>query len=307
MTQLPEALLARVRDEPGNAPSREFIERDCRIPALDGLMLGASTFEPQGQGERKAILIASATGVKRERYRPFARFLAQQGWSVVTFDYRGIGDSRTGCLRSLDHTMFEWGSKDIAGVISWIDQVWSPSAIGAVAHSIGGQVMPFAPNHGRLGGLLAIGSQKGYWKLWSGLGSYLCLAFFRAIPLLVRLFGRLPMRLAGCEDVPPKAALEWSRWGLHHDFVDGDGHSLNGHHAAFAAPILALSFADDPYAPPSAVDKLLEFYRGAAREHRHVLPAQLGVKTIGHSGFFVGPASKALWQEALRWLARTVR
>ena len=80
--------------------------------------------------------------------------------------------------------------------------------------------------------------------------------------------------------MPPKAALEWSRWGLHHDFVDGEGRSLNDHHARFSAPILALSFADDPYAPPSAVDKLLEFYGGAAREHRHFHPAQLGVQAI---------------------------
>jgi predicted alpha/beta hydrolase len=289
------------------AEPAEPSQHDCRIPAVDGLPLGATTFEPAGAGERKAIVIASATGVPRERYRPFARYLAQHGWSVVTFDYRGIGDSRTGRLSSLDHTMYEWGAKDIAGVISWIDQTWSPASIGAVTHSIGGQVLPFAPNHGRLGGMLAIGSQKGYWRLWRGFGSLLCLTFFRAIPLVVRLRGYLPMRFAGCEDLPPKAALEWSRWGLHHDFVDREGRSLNHHHAAFTAPILALSFADDPYAPPRAVDKLLEFYRNAPREHRHFRPAQLGVKAIGHSGFFAGPASQPLWREASRWLAQTVR
>lgn len=281
------------------------IERDCRIPALDGLALGATTFEPATPAPRRAILIASATGVLRARYRPFAQFLARAGWSVVTFDYRGIGDSRTGRLRALDHTMYEWGAKDIAGVIAWIDAHWAPSRITAVAHSIGGQVLPFAANHDRLAGLLAIGSQKGYWRLWRGFGACLCLAFFRAIPLVVRLFGYLPMRFAGCEDLPPKAALEWSRWGLAHDFVDREGASLNDRHAGFAAPILALSFADDPYAPPRAVDKLLEFYSHAAREHRHFLPAQLGVKAIGHSGFFAGPASQPLWHEASAWLAQT--
>jgi predicted alpha/beta hydrolase len=286
----------------GGEPS----ERDCHIPARDGLLLGATVFEPATTGARKAILVASATGVKRARYRPFACFLAQQGWSVVTFDYRGIGDSRTAHVKQLEHTMFEWGEKDIAGVISWIDQTWSPASIAAVTHSIGGQVLPFAANHHRLRGMIAVGSQKGHWKLWSGFGALLCWAFFHAIPVVVRLLGYLPMRFAGCEDLPPRAAREWGRWGTHHDFVDANGRSLNDHHASFTAPILALSFSDDLYAPPPAVEKLLEFYRRAPREHRHFRPAQFGVKELGHSGFFVGPASERLWRMAAEWLDQTV-
>lgn len=292
---------------PRAAPERAApSERDCRIPALDGLQLGATVFEPAAGASRRAILVASATGVKRERYRPFARFLAQRGWSVVTFDYRGIGDSRTAPVGLLDHTMFEWGQKDIAGVISWIEAQWAPTALAAVTHSIGGQVLPFATNADRIGGMLAIGSQKGYWRLWSGLGALGCLMFFRAIPMLVRLFGYLPLRFAGCEDLPPRAALEWGRWGLHHDFVDPEGRSLNEHHAAFTAPILALSFADDPYAPPRAVEKLLEFYHRAPREHRHLRPGQFDVKELGHSGFFTGPVREILWEQAAEWLAGAV-
>ncbi|MEZ4360461.1 MAG: alpha/beta hydrolase [Kofleriaceae bacterium] len=283
------------------------IERACQIPATDGLLLGATTFEPAAPGPRRAIVMASATGVKRVRYREFARFLTRHGWSVVTFDYRGIGDSREGRLKELKHTMFEWGSKDLAGVISWIDARWAPSTIAAVTHSIGGQVLPFAGNHDRLSAMIAVGSQKGYWKVFKGWGALLCVTFFRLMPLLVRLLGYMPMRLAGCEDLPPEAAREWSRWGLHHDFVDREGRSLNHHHAAFSAPVLALSFADDPYAPPAAVDKLLEFYRGATCEHRHFSPPDLGVKEIGHSGFFVGPASETLWRQALAWLSQAVR
>ena len=154
--------------------------------------------------------------------------------------------------------------------------------------------------------MLAIGAQKGYWKLWRGLDAYVCMVFFRVIPLLVRLFGYLPLGFADCEDLPPAAAREWARWGLHHDFVDHDGRSLNVHHAAFAAPILAFSFADDPYAPPRAVEKLLEFYCRAPREHRHFHPDQFGVKALGHSGFFTGPACERLWEQAAAWLDASV-
>jgi len=288
-------------------PPPEPIVRDCRIPALDGLPLGATVFEPAGPRptrDRRAVFMASATGVKRERYRAFALHLARLGWSVVTFDYRGIGDSRSGDLKSLDHTMFEWGSKDIAGVIDWIEATWAPSRIAAVAHSIGGQMLPFAPNAGRVDALLAIGSQKGYWKIWGGLNAYVCLAFFRSIPLLVKLLGYYPLSFAGCEDLPPRAAVEWARWGLFHDFVDEGGRSLNDHHAAFRAPILALSFSDDPYAPPAAVEKLLSFYSSSASEHRHFEPSQYGVAELGHSGFFTSPVRDQLWDLATAWLAR---
>lgn len=279
-------------------------ERQCQIPTIDGLLLDASLFEPATSCERKAALVASATGVKRERYRKFARFLAGQGWSVVTFDYRGIGDSRNGELKTLPHTMFEWGSKDIAGAIAWIENNWAPSKLVAAAHSVGGQVLPFAPNHDRVRALLMISCQKGYWKLWRGLDRSQCLAFWQLIPIVVRIFGYLPMSFVGCEDLPRQVALEWRRWGLNPDFLDAEGSSLNDFHAAFTAPILAYSFADDPYAPPTAVEKLLEFYCRAPREHRHLHPSQLGIKMFGHSGFFTNPVSESLWREVCEWFAQ---
>lgn len=284
----------------------EVSERDVRIPALDGLPLGATLFEPASRA-RQAVIVAPATGVKRQRYRSFARFLAGRGWWVVTFDYRGIGDSRTGDLRNLPHTMREWGSKDIAGVIAWIERHRSPSRLVAAAHSVGGQVLPFAPNHDRVRALVAIGCQKGYWKLWRGLDRYKCLAFWRALPIAVRTLGYLPMGFADCEDLPPQVALEWCRWGLHPDFIDAHGTSLSHYHAAFTAPILAYSFADDPFAPAPAVRRLLEFYRRAPREHRHLHPSQLGVETFGHSGFFTHRAAESLWHEVCDWFARPAR
>ena len=277
--------------------------RDCRIRALDDLSLGATVFEPYDRREHKAVIFASATGVKRERYEKFAIFLAQQGWSVVSFDYRGIGDSREGNLRSAAHTMHEWGSKDIAGIIRWVTDTWRPYRLVAVTHSIGGQVIPFAHNQDRVHAMLAIAAQNGYWRLWSGHQRLLCLAFFGAIPALVRLFGYMPMRVAGCEALPPKVALEWRRWGLSPDFIDGDGASLNDHYASFTAPILALSFSDDIYAPRRSVDNLLDLYRSSRREHRHIHPSDLGATEIGHSGFFTSPLCRSLWEDVATWLS----
>ena len=38
---------------------------------------------------------------------------------VLTYDYRGMGESRPRPLRELSVSMSEWGTKDLAGVVDW--------------------------------------------------------------------------------------------------------------------------------------------------------------------------------------------
>src|ERR1700709_498904 len=69
-----------------------FID-DITFPARDGYLLGASLFLPRG-AKRHAVLINSAAAVPRKIYRGFAGYLARRGCAVLTYDYRGTGDSR---------------------------------------------------------------------------------------------------------------------------------------------------------------------------------------------------------------------
>ena len=87
--------------------------RDQTIPATDGFPLSATIF--QGPN-RHWTVINSATGVKRAYYHKFAAFLAGKGWSVVIYDYRGIGGSRPKSLRGFEARMRDWGQKDFNGV-----------------------------------------------------------------------------------------------------------------------------------------------------------------------------------------------
>ena len=69
-----------------------FID-DITVPAMDGYPLAATLFLPRG-AKRHAVLINSAPAVPRKLYRGFASYLAQRGSAVLTYDYRGTGDSR---------------------------------------------------------------------------------------------------------------------------------------------------------------------------------------------------------------------
>ena len=73
-----------------------FID-DITVPATDGYPLAATLFLPRG-AKRHAVLINSATAVPRKLYRGFAGYLAKRGCAVLTYDYRGTGDSRQQAL-----------------------------------------------------------------------------------------------------------------------------------------------------------------------------------------------------------------
>ncbi len=69
---------------------------EVTLTAADGYALGATLY---GSGSR-AVLVMSATGVPQSYYAKFAGYLAERGFTVLTFDYRGIGRSLAGKVSS---------------------------------------------------------------------------------------------------------------------------------------------------------------------------------------------------------------
>ncbi len=63
---------------------------DVVLETEDGLELGA-WWLPAAQAGAPAVLVASGNGGSRELRAPLARALAEQGLSVLLFDYRGYG------------------------------------------------------------------------------------------------------------------------------------------------------------------------------------------------------------------------
>ena len=106
------------------------------------------------------------------------------------------------------------------------------------------------------------------------------------LPALARGLGYAPRAVFGAE-VPGSIIEEWARWCRTEDYLlGGDGETRRPGFARVRAPMLALSFADDPYAPPAAVEWLLQQYGAASITRRHIAPADAGVGRIGHFGFF---------------------
>src|SRR5256712_3523633 len=132
------------------------------IQARDGHRLGATLFRPAA-GNGRALQINAAAGVKQEYYGKFAAYLAERGFTVLTFDYRGIG--RSGSFRLKNARMRDWAELDAAAALDFLGKNF-PAKLMAIGHSFGGQSFALIPGAEQLAAALAVGSQNGYWRHW---------------------------------------------------------------------------------------------------------------------------------------------
>ena len=277
-----------------------------RITADDGFELGATEFAPKS-APRAVDVINAATAVKRRYYERFATYLATRGFAVVTYDYRGIGDSAPRDLRGFSALMREWGMLDQPAVIRHAT-AWQPDVpLMLVGHSVGGQIFGLLDEAPRVRRVLMVAAQHNYWGLWRPQERYVLWALWTLImPASAHALGYFPGGWFGLgEDLPKGVALEWAKWCRSPGaLVQAIGGDTLVRFARYRGDILSLSFSDDhAFAPRRAVDGLLGFYASARAEHRHLTPASLGVSRVGHFGFFRASVAEKGWPIAADWLA----
>ncbi|MBS7690377.1 alpha/beta fold hydrolase [Pseudomonas lalucatii] len=244
------------------------------LPARDGHPLAVSAFRPALP--RYCLLLNGATGVAQRFYRSFAEHAAERGAWVFTYDYRGIGASRSATWQGPAPCMADWGRIDLA---SLLDHLPADLPLAVLGHSVGGQLPGLADNAGRIRALLGVAAQSGYWRLWPARRQWrLALNWYALIPLLTRACGRLPGWVMGGEALPREVALEWARWCRTPAFIaTPDGRAWRPHFAELLGPARFLVIDDDlAFAPRQAVEALAAFYPAARREVRVVAPAHWG-------------------------------
>lgn len=272
-------------------------EAELRLRARDGVAL-AATFH-RGTGP-DCVVVAGATGVKRQFYAPFARYLVQRGFSVLTLDYRGVGGSRPpGNLRGFQARMQDWGTHDLDAALAWVVDNAKPRRLLVVGHSVGGQLLGLADHADLVDAAAFVGSQSGYWGHWP-LGTRLGIGalWFALIPGLSPLLGRFPSSSLGLgEDLPRGVAEQWARWGRDPDYLLRGDAKRREQFAHLRLPLLMVSIDGDFYAPHDAVDALAGFYAGA-RVRRVRLPR---TPTTGHFTVF-RPGAEAVWRDLVAFL-----
>lgn len=277
-----------------------------QIRCADGRELTATLFPHQTAERRGVLLLNSAAGVPQGFYRHFAGHFADLGYSVLTWDPRGIGASRNGPARHDPARMRDWAELDLQAVLqAVVNQLQVPWAqISLLGHSAGGNLSGLAPALQQVPRLILLASGTCTWRLyprhqWPRLLS----AWAVLAPLLLRSLGFLPARLGIGHDLPPGVAWDWRNWSLAKDYLFSDAQLDTQGYRNYPGKILALSFSDDlAFAPQATVRDLLAHFPAAERQQRHIRPAEQGLKRIGHFGFFQAH-NRVLWAQLEQWLA----
>lgn len=283
----------------------EVTEKSLNLKTEDHCKIAATVFKPIKTETTKTLVIGSALGVPRYFYYKFARFLATNGFSVLTFDYRGIYESHLSDKSGSEINMEEWGRYDIEAALRYASEEMDTDRLFYLGHSCGGQLLGLAPTSTTIDRIIFIACQLGYWKLWPfpyRIGVYLT---WQLITIMVPFFDYLPTRILGISslNLPSGVAKQWAEWGKSPEYLFNKKHRIDTSlYDKIEVPILSFHFTDDRLlAPAKSVNALLDKYSNAPVEKRNIDPANLDQESIGHFGFFKERLKDPLWQIAMEW------
>lgn len=276
---------------------------DRIIKASDGWPLEATLFRPTDA--RLAVLVSAGTGFPRGFYGRFARWMAERGAVVLTYDYRGIGGSRPDDLAAMQMDYPDWGRLDMPAALKALKVAALGLPVFHVGHSVGGHFVGFMPNQSGFEKHAFVSVGTGWWGghhrtynpfelcFWLGLG-----------PSEIRKHGYVPSgKLWRGTDLPRGVFETWKRWCLRPDYFLkelADGALDPQQFDKVIAPIRSWIFSDDSIATPGTGARLLTAYPAAPVEILSRRPHDYGVKRIGHEGAF-RKGMEPLWEEILQW------
>lgn len=273
----------------------------------------AHTLRSEGAGQVQArhfaamgtahgtVVIGAAMGVAQAYYADFARWLAGQGWHVVSFDYRGSGTSLPTTphqgLRGFQANLFDW-ARDYEAVVDWAADLQPDKPLYAIGHSLGAQLPGLLRNRHKLSGLLGVGAGSGYWKQNAPqLKRIVPFLWYFLVPVTTRLFGYFPgKRLGAVGDLPNGVIRQWRKWCLHPQYSAGaeEGAVRQGYESV-RFPVLSVSIQDDEMMTEAGILSLMNLYANAPRRMLRVAPADVGVRRIGHLGAFRREHAAGMW------------
>jgi predicted alpha/beta hydrolase len=270
--------------------------------------LGASYFRAESPNGI-TIIINPAMAVRQRYYFDYAAFLAQQGFQVFTYDYLGIGESKSKSLLKLDASILDWAQTDFNAVINHAKESFPYNTLVVIGHSIGGQIIGMTSASSKVDAFVMVAAQTPYWKNFETKTKPKLWFFWHAIlPVLTKTFGFFPAsKLRLFEDLPKSAALQWMRWAKSEKFVFGEYPGIRQTFEALKQPAKVYSFSDDSIAPYKAVKNLLGYYTNLKIEHNHMKPEDLVIDSIGHFGFFKKRFQSTLWPESTEWILKNTR
>jgi len=278
-------------------------EQEVQITCQDQINLAATLFH--AEESKAAVMIGPATGIKRQFYAAFAKHLAENGFSTLTFDNRGIAESKQGGINEGNPSLRNWGKQDMTAALEVLKDRYPNVDYHLIGHSAGGQLVGLMENAQELKSIFNFGSSSGslhYAKYPFKIMSYFFLRIY--IPFNNLLFGHTKSQWVGMgEPLPKEVGKEWSRWCSHKGYVkvDLDTKIKEHYYHQLELDSLWVHASDDSIANTETVNDMIEVFPKIKAEIKTVIPDEYGFKDIGHMKFFSKRRSP-LWILATDWL-----
>lgn len=243
----------------------------------------------------KVILISSATGVRKEFYKDFSLHLANQGYVVITFDYRGIGDSVSDAYNPHSIKMSQWAIHDLKAVLDWVNENYQ-FPIYFIGHSIGSELLSLVENNHLIKRALFVGTTHGYWG-YLPLRAKLKVLYFSYFiaPILGCFFNYTPISKKGFgANLPAGVTREFGRWLRQKNFYfDSLGKHYPDHRQSYQAKTKILISDDDEYIKLSGTLKFIE-QASVTNAEVHIIESSRYGK-VGHFGMFRKRHKESIW------------
>jgi predicted alpha/beta hydrolase len=268
------------------------------ITAADGYRLSALYATPVGDSIGN-IILSSATGIKKEFYINFAQFLVQNGYRVLFYDYRGIGESAPDSLKTSASYMHEWGTLDMNAVLDYMVNEKKLTDIIWVGHSVGAQLVGFVEHRQHIKKVIAISAAFGYWGYFPFPVKWLIWGLWFFIgPLMVKVYGYGAMKKIGWgENLPRNMMKEWREWCLSKTYFTCllKSKLRTDKFYRFTTPITAVYISDDYLANDKTVPLMMGFFPNSPFEILKIQVEKHTALKVGHTGIFRRKFENNLW------------
>ncbi|UQB68650.1 serine aminopeptidase domain-containing protein [Epilithonimonas zeae] len=277
--------------------------QSINILTEDNYSLSTHLFEPENSNG-KLLLINSATGVKQQIYFSFAQFFSEQGFTVMTYDYRGIGQSKPDKMKGFEASMRIWGTKDYKAVTSYIKTSFPDCQKFCLGHSVGALLLGMNEDSALFDEFIFVGTQNafvGNLKFKTKIEAYL--GFGIAQPLSTRLLGYFPANWFGLgESLPLGTAFDWRTLILNKKSTNKLLEKVDDFSRNLTQKVFVIRAEDDVWLTEKGVKSLLEnTYPNLKPTYRIIKTSESEKGEIGHINFFRS-YNKKLWNIILKEL-----
>lgn len=263
--------------------------KELFLKTLAGNTIAVSVFTPEITNGN-LLLINSATGVKQHIYFAFAQYFCELGFAVITYDYSGIGKSKTGNIKNYKASMKSWGSQDFKAVTDFIFSNYPDYTKFCLGHSVGALILGLNEDSKIFQKFIFVATQDAYvGHLKFKIALFGLFGFGLLMPVLTKTLGYFPAHWFGLgEPLPEGVGFDWRRLIIHPKSTGRLYEKATEDHSKSLAQEAVLIYAeDDTWVTMKGMESLMNnTYPNLKRSYRELKVSESPKGEIGHINFF---------------------